>query len=76
VVERFDIFRPASLLFTRLDETDSFGTAFSVAAGRGKPISFLGTGQVIPEDLAPATRERILSLLWPEVCSWATESAA
>ena len=76
VAERFDIFRPASLLFTRLDETDSFGTAFSVAVGRGKPISFLGTGQVIPEDLAPATRDRILGLLWPEAACWVAESAA
>ncbi len=76
VAERFDIFHPSSLLFTRLDETDSLGTAFSVAAGRGKPISFLGTGQVIPEDLVPATSERILNLLWPEASRWAAESAA
>lgn len=76
VVERFDIFRPSSLLFTRLDETDSFGTAFSVAAGCAKPISFLGTGQVIPEDLVPASKDRILNLLWPEASSAATEAAA
>jgi flagellar biosynthesis protein FlhF len=76
VVERFDIFRPASLLFTRLDETDSFGTAFSTAAACEKPISFLGTGQVIPEDLVPATKERILDLLWPQASCWAAESAA
>ena len=76
VVEIFDIFRPSSLLFTRLDETDSFGTAFSVAASHAKPISFLGTGQVIPEDMVPATRERILDLIWPQGASWAVESAA
>jgi len=76
VAERFDIFSPSSLLFTRLDETDSFGTAFSVAAGRGKPISFLGTGQVIPEDLVPATRDRILNLLWPETSALSIEVAA
>jgi flagellar biosynthesis GTPase FlhF len=33
---------------------------------QAKPISFLGTGQEIPDDAAPATKERILSLLWPE----------
>jgi len=66
VAERFEIFRPSSLLFTRLDETASFGTAFSLSARQAKPISFLGTGQEIPDDIAPATKERILSLLWPQ----------
>jgi len=66
VAERFDIFRPSSLLFTRLDETAGFGTAFSLSVRQGKPISFLGTGQEIPDDVAPATKERILSLLWPQ----------
>lgn len=66
VAECFEIFRPSSLLFTRLDETACFGTAFSLSVRRGKPISFLGTGQEIPDDIAPATRERVLSLLWPD----------
>jgi flagellar biosynthesis protein FlhF len=65
VAERFEIFRPSTLLFTRLDETACFGTAFSLSVRLGKPISFLATGQEIPDDLAPATAERILSLLWP-----------
>jgi flagellar biosynthesis protein FlhF len=65
MAERFEIFHPASLLFTRLDETACFGTAFSLSVRLAKPISFLGTGQEIPDDLAPATKERILSLLWP-----------
>jgi flagellar biosynthesis protein FlhF len=69
VAERFEIFRPSSLLFTRLDETACFGTAFSLSVRQAKPVSFLGTGQEIPEDVAPATKERILSLLWPQTLS-------
>jgi flagellar biosynthesis protein FlhF len=69
VVDRFEIFRPSSLLFTRLDETASFGTAFSLSVRQGKPISFLGTGQDIPDDVEPATGARILNLLWPESLS-------
>ena len=69
VAERFEIFRPSSLLFTRLDETACFGTAFSLSVRQGKPISFLGTGQEIPEDVAPASKERILNLLWPRTLS-------
>jgi|SRR5450755_773540 flagellar biosynthesis protein FlhF len=65
VAERYEIFGPSSLLFTRVDETACFGTAFSLSVRQGKPISFLGTGQEIPDDVAPATKESILSLLWP-----------
>jgi flagellar biosynthesis protein FlhF len=66
MAECFEIFRPSSLMFTRLDETSSFGTAFSLSARQGRPISFLGTGQNIPEDVEPATVERILNLLGPQ----------
>jgi flagellar biosynthesis protein FlhF len=70
VVNRFEIFRPSSLLFTRLDETDSFGTALSAAAHFAKPLSFLGTGQEIPDDLEPATHDRILNWMVPsQVCA-------
>ncbi len=69
VVERFEMFRPSSLMFTRVDETSSFGTAFSVSTRLGKPVSFLGTGQNIPEDVEPATSARMLNLLWPQALS-------
>ena len=64
-VERFEIFRPAKLLVTRLDETDSLGAVVSEAARTGKPLSFLSTGQQIPEDLEPATKQRVMDLVMP-----------
>jgi len=63
VAGQFDIFRPANLLFTRLDETESVGSLFSLAARSGKPLSFLGTGQQIPEDLEAADKGRLVGSL-------------
>jgi flagellar biosynthesis protein FlhF len=63
VVDRFEVFRPAKLLFAKLDETGSFGPILNQVARTGKPVSFLAGGQQIPEDLEPATSERILELL-------------
>ncbi len=59
VIDRYAIFQPKKLLFTRLDETDRYGVLVSEAARRGLPISFLATGQQIPDDLEPASKESI-----------------
>jgi len=66
-VDLFQAFQPAKLLFTRLDETDSTGAMFCEAARTGKPLSFLSTGQVIPEDMEPATKTRITTFLVREL---------
>jgi flagellar biosynthesis protein FlhF len=63
VAGQFEIFRPANLLFTRLDETESLGSLFSLAVRSGRPLSFLGTGQQIPEDLEPADKGRLVNAL-------------
>jgi flagellar biosynthesis protein FlhF len=59
----YDTFCPAKLLFTRTDETSSLAAVFCVAARRNSPVSFLSTGQSVPEDLEPATKERIVESL-------------
>ncbi len=59
VIDRYEIFQPKKLLFTRLDETDRLGALVSEAARRSLPISFLATGQQIPDDLEPASKELI-----------------
>lgn len=66
-VDLFQVFQPAKLLFTRLDETDSTGAMFCEAARTGKPLSFFATGQLIPEDLEPATKARITAFLVREL---------
>jgi flagellar biosynthesis protein FlhF len=59
VIDRYEIFQPKKLLFTRLDETDRLGALVSEAARRALPISFLATGQQVPDDLEPAVKETI-----------------
>jgi flagellar biosynthesis protein FlhF len=61
--ERYEMFRPRKLLFTRLDETETFGPILSQSVRMGIPISYLSRGQRIPEDLEAATREGILDMI-------------
>ncbi len=61
-MERYRIFRPAKLIFTGIDSTESYGSMYSAAALCGLPVSFLATGQQIPEDLEAATVQRVIDL--------------
>ena len=45
----------------RLDEAQTFGTAFSMAVQSGLALSFLADGPLVPQDLHPATAESTLS---------------
>jgi flagellar biosynthesis protein FlhF len=59
----YDAFHPHRLIFTRIDETGSFGPIVNEIARAARPASFLATGQRIPEDLETATPERIADLV-------------
>ncbi len=67
ITARFEAFRPAKLLFSRLDEIESSAAIFCEAARTGKPLSFFSTGQAVPEDFEPASKERVTRLLAPEL---------
>lgn len=63
-VRQFEQFKPDCLLFTKLDETESFGAIISTAIQSGKPLSFFTNGQTIPEDLEAANPETLLEPLF------------
>jgi flagellar biosynthesis protein FlhF len=63
VADAFEAFRPQRLLFTKLDETASFGPILAEAVRTGKALSFFTNGQRIPEDLEAASRSRLVELV-------------
>jgi flagellar biosynthesis protein FlhF len=63
VVDGFECFRPQRMIFTKLDETSSFGPVLNEAVRTGKSLSFFTTGQRIPEDLEAATKSRVAELI-------------
>jgi len=70
VIDRYGIFRPHKLLFTRLDETGDFNALVNESARRSLPISFLAAGQQIPDDLEPATKEKLNALVLAGPETW------
>jgi flagellar biosynthesis protein FlhF len=61
--DRYDRFGPRKLLFTRLDETRTIGPLLNESRRKTLPLSFLASGQQIPEDLEAAGAARIVELL-------------
>ena len=46
-----------------LDEADGLGAVLGVASRAGRPISYLTTGQGVPDDIEPADRDRLAALI-------------
>jgi len=53
------------LAFTRLDETGACGHLINLLMQTGLPLSYLGTGPGIPEDLALQGLAMLLGRIWP-----------
>lgn len=53
-----------SLIFTKLDESWSFGEIYNLSKKWSLPLSFFSIGQEIPDDLERATRERVVERLF------------
>ena len=65
IAQRFEPLKPSRLIFTKLDETSTFGPILSTLVRVKKPLSYLGTGQEVPQDLELATSRRVADLILP-----------
>jgi flagellar biosynthesis protein FlhF len=62
-VERFLGVGVDRLLFTKLDETTSYGTIYSLAAKYDLPVSYITTGQKVPEDIEVADGTKLAAIV-------------
>jgi flagellar biosynthesis protein FlhF len=62
-VERFARVRADRLILTKLDEADGLGGVLAVLGQADRPVSYLTTGQAVPDDIEPADRRRLARLI-------------
>ena len=62
-VEKFSAVKTTSLMMTKLDEAAGMGALLSLPRKVDLPISYLTTGQDVPEDIEPAVAGRIARLV-------------
>lgn len=63
VIEHIPNIPISHLIFTKLDETVSYGAIFNIQQVMGCPVSFLTTGQNVPRDIETASGGRIAEFL-------------
>ena len=62
-IERFTQLGPDRMILTKLDEAESLGLALDAAEQTGVPISYVTTGQEVPDDIEPADPTRLARLI-------------
>jgi flagellar biosynthesis protein FlhF len=63
VVDRMSIVPISHVIFTKLDETVSYGALFNILQILERPVSFFTTGQNVPNDIEVASGVRLATLL-------------
>lgn len=61
---RFSVIGFDDAIFTGLDESVQHGTIYNFSARFGVPLHAFSIGPRVPEDFEPATRERVLDLIF------------
>lgn len=62
-VERFAMVHADRLILTKLDEADGLGGLLAVLGQANRPVSYITTGQAVPDDIEPADRGRLARLI-------------
>ena len=63
VIERMGIIPLSALIFTKLDETSSYGTILNIISDFNLPVSFFTVGQNVPNDIEVARGDRFVDFL-------------
>ena len=66
IVERYRTLDVNRLIFTKLDETTSLDTLVNGAYYTRFPLSYLGVGQTVPDDLEVADINKVAGFLLPD----------
>ncbi|MNX80124.1 Flagellar biosynthesis protein FlhF [compost metagenome] len=67
ITEAFEPVGIDRVIFTKIDETGSFGAMLSTAHSFAKPVSYLTTGQSVPDDIRTADAVAMARMLTDEM---------
>lgn len=59
----FQVTGYSKLIFTKIDETETFGPIINLICTLGLPVTYLANGQVVPDDIVEAGPKKVAKLL-------------
>jgi len=63
IVEKYKFLHDYKLIFTKMDEATAYGIILNLSCLAGKPISYITTGQSVPDDIELFDPEKIVKVL-------------
>jgi flagellar biosynthesis protein FlhF len=63
-VGQFKALKPNRVLFSKLDEAASLGPLLSVASANDLAVSYVTTGQSVPDDILAVDPRRMASMIY------------
>ncbi|WPC40986.1 flagellar biosynthesis protein FlhF [Clostridium sp. JS66] len=66
ILEGYKPLNYSNIIITKLDETSTYGSILNICEGSKKPISFVTTGQNVPDDIKFMTSKEITNLVLGE----------
>ena len=66
ILNRFRIFQASKVVFTKIDETESFGNMVNLLMKDNLQIAYFTTGQRVPEDIEVATSAKLADMILRE----------
>ncbi|MBU3190569.1 flagellar biosynthesis protein FlhF [Clostridium bowmanii] len=66
IIEGYQILHYNSIIVTKLDETSTYGSILNILETAKIPLSFVTTGQNVPDDLKELSKDQLVSLILGE----------
>ena len=66
IIEGYKTLNYTNVIITKLDETTTYGSILNILNSASKPLSFVTTGQNVPDDFKSITKEEVSKLVLGE----------
>lgn len=63
IIDHYDFIEDYSIIFTKIDEADGYGNILNAKFLTKKPISYITTGQNVPDDIEVFDKDKVVSWL-------------
>ena len=66
IIKGYNVLEYENIIITKLDETSTYGSILTILDEAKKPISFITTGQDVPDDIKEGNKEEIAKIILGE----------